>query len=346
MSMFEYFGALFIWAQSQASPPAVVINLDTIPVVAEKTKFVNFNSIHSVGINKVGYGYLGIRGAIPKTGMIDWNKNVNNLWKQKLRMQSTPAAKKAASLAVYSYTSKPAETMNISAHISQLDRHLIAVKQSMEWSKLCKGMRVRDCDSFARAAMSIDANMITAYSMTELMPYQNGAQNYEMMNLYMRYAGRNYLDAIPSLGDPYLSMGRYQFTSYAVGHDKDGLRPTNKIAKYSITYRAPQSVIALKGLSSDRAAYFFSVYNVASLFRAMSPKQVETYNRYCNQKEPLTEYIATSHHNPSKAKNNMLVWINGRCSKPLINYQNPDLRMYSKKTSVNYSEILKRNRLT
>lgn len=344
MSMFEYIGAMFMWAQpTTAAPPAVVINLDTIPVVAEKSKYVNFHNIRAVGINKVGYGYLGISGSIPSTGNIDWNRNIHNLWKQKLRYkQITPATKKAAARAVYSYTSKSADTMTLASHIEQLDKHLVSVKQSMEWSKLCSNMRVRDCNSFARAASSIDANMITAYSMTELMPYQNGAQNYEMMNLYMRYAGRNYLDAIPSLGDPYLSMGRYQFTSYAIGHDKSGMRPTNKVAKYSITYRAPQSVIALRGLSSDRAAYFFSVYNVASLFRAMSPKQVETYNRYCSQKEPLTEYIATSHHNPRKAKENMLRWINGKCSKPLIEYQNPDLRIYSKKTSVNYSEILRR----
>jgi hypothetical protein len=178
--------------------------------------------------------------------------------------------------------------------------------------------------------------------MTELMPYRVGRQNYEMMNLYMQYAGRNYLDTIPSLGDRYLSMGRYQFTSYAIGHDRDGPRSANKVSRYAKGYAIPQSVIALKGLSSDRAAYYFSVYNIASLFRSMSEKQTATYNQSCRGKEPLTEYIATAHHNPMIAKRNMLRWINDRCKQPLAKYQTGDLKVYSKKTSVNYAEVLKR----
>ena len=334
--------ALFSLGTS-SPPPTIVIDLDKIPVVAEKYHYVNFKPVIAAGINKTSHSYLGFSGDIPYATLVDWNKNILNLWKQKLQVSGvSPATKQSAFKVSYSYTSRPAEVMTIAGHVNQLNVHLKDVKNSINWSKLCDGLRVKECDSFKKASLSIDGNMLTAYSMTELMPYQIGRQNYEMMNLYMRYAGRNYLDAIPSLGDTYLSMGRYQFTSYALGHDKDGPRSANKISVYSDGYKIPQSVIALKGLSSDRAAYYFSVYNIASLFRSMSHDQIETYNKYCAGKEPLTEYIATAHHNPKFAKRNMLKWIDGKCMNPLATYQTGDLKIYSKKTSVNYAEIIKR----
>jgi hypothetical protein len=37
----------------------------------------------------------------------------------------------------------------------------------------------------------------------------------------------------------------------------------------------------------------------------------------------------------------MLRWIDDRCKQPLAKYQTGDLKVYSKKTSVNYAEVLK-----
>ena len=333
--------ALFTWGTTPTAPVAI-IHLDKLPVTAEKYHYVNFKSVIAAGINKTAHSYLGFSGTVPEATLIDWNKNIVTIWKQKLQMSNiSPATRQSVYRATYSYTSHPAEVMTISRHINQLNSHLKNVKNSIDWVKLCAESHIKACGSFKQTSLSIDGNMLTAYSMTELMPYQIGKQNYEMMNLYMSYAGRNYLDTIPSLGDPLLSMGRYQFTSYAVGHDKNGPRSANKISKYS-RYPIPQSVIALRGLSSDRAAYYFSVYNIGSLYRAMSEKQTQTYDKFCRGKEPLTEYIATAHHNPTVAKRNMLRWIDAKCKKPLAAYQTGDLRLYTKKTSLNYAEVLKR----
>lgn len=338
MFIFEIF-SLFAW---QASEPAATIRLDRVPHTVEKSRYVNFKPVLQAGISKTSMSYLGINGSLPAEGSVDWNKNMKMLWVQKLKVDGvSPATKSSMTKIVYSYTSQRAEKMTINSHISQLNAHLSGVKGSLDWNKVCSSSRVKHCDAFKRVSMSINGEMLTAYSMTELMPYQIGRQNYEMMNLYMKYAGRNYLDTIPSLGDPYLSMGRYQFTSYAIGHDKDGPRSVNKISRYSSGYSIPQSVMRLKGLSSDRAAYYFSVYNIASLFRAMSDDQVRTYMSRCQGREPLTEYIATAHHNPKFAKRNMLRWIDDGCKKPLVTYQTGDLTLYSKKTSTNYAEVLR-----
>ncbi len=334
--------ALFSWGNSP--PPSVVIHLDKLPITAEKYTYVNFKPVIAAGINKASHSYLGFNGSVPQTTSIDWNKNIVKLWKQKLQITNiSPATKQSVFKATYSYTSRPAEVMTLSRHINQVNWHLKQINYSINWSKLCDDHRIKQCDSFSRTVSSIDGNMLTAYSMTELMPYRIGRQNYEMMNLYMRYAGRNYLDAIPSLGDPLLSMGRYQFTSYAVGHDKNGPRSANKIARYVPGYTIPQSVISLKGLSSDRAAYYFSIYNIRALYRDMSEKQTQTYDKFCRGKESLTVYIATAHHNPMLAKRNMLRWIDGKCKEPLSVYQTGNLKIYSKKTTVNYAEVLRQN---
>jgi hypothetical protein len=334
--------ALFSWGTTSA-PPQVVIDLSKVHVTVDKQHYVSFKPVLAAGINKTANSYLGFSGTVPDGTQIDWNKNIVKLWKQKLQITNvSPATKQSVFKTTYSYTSRPAEVMTVSSHINQLNWHLKMINYSINWSELCADSRIKHCASFKRTAMSIDGNMLTAYSMTELMPYQIGRQNYEMMNLYMRNAGRNYLDTIPSLGDPLLSMGRYQFTSYAVGHDKNGPRSANKIAQYAPGFGIPQSVIALRGLSSDRAAYYFSIYNIGSLYRAMSDKQVLTYDQYCRGKEPLTEYIATAHHNPRVAKRNMLRWIDGKCKNPLAAYQTGDLKLYTKKTSMNYAEVLKR----
>jgi len=142
------------------------------------------------------------------------------------------------------------------------------------------------------------------------------------------------------LGDTLLSMGRYQFTSYAVGFDKDGLRPANKISKYSRHHKLPTSVIKLQGLTSDRAAYYFSTYNIMSLIKKMNSDQIIKFNKRCvYQREQMVEYIATAHHNPAYARTHALNWISHGCSKPLISYQGKELKIYSQKTSTNYKAI-------
>jgi len=340
MLLTDFITFLFV---STSPQPLVTIRLDRLPHTVEKYKYVNFKPVIAAGIGKTSLNYLGFSGSVPSEGSIDWNKNLKKLWAQKLKIQDVSSAtKKSFTKITYSYISSPAEIMTIEKHIRLLDNHLSNVKSSIKWANLCSDSHLsKGCESFKQASLSIDGTMLTAYSMTEIMPYQIGRQNYEMMNLYMRYAGRNYLDKIPSLGDPLLSMGRYQFTSYALGNDKDGPRSANKIAKYS-DYPIPQSVIRLKGLSSDRAAYYFSVYNIRSLFKDMSAVQILNYNRFCRGKESLTEYIATAHHNPSNAKRNMIRWIDGKCKKPLVTYLTGDLPLYAKKTSINYVELKNR----
>ena len=338
------FAAIITLFHPQTHTQPIRIDLDTIPTVYHKRHNVNLTPLHKTGLSHVQTSYLGFKGEIPHARVIDWNANIRSMWQFKAHMPNVaPSARKSATSVAYSYTSHPAEQITLSSHIHALDRHLKAVQHDMDWQGICVAYRMTpaSCEAFKAASRNIDARMMTAYSMTELMPYHNGIQNYQLMDLYMRTAGRNYLDVVPSMGDKLMSMGRYQFTSYAIGVDETGLRPSNFISKFAGRYTIPQSVNRLHGLDSDRAAYFLAVYNVAYLFRGMSDKQVSAYVRYCApHKDQLTAYIATAHHMPRLARDNALSWVAGGCKKPLMAYQGRNLKTYATKTSVNYQEVL------
>jgi hypothetical protein len=193
---------------------------------------------------------------------------------------------------------------------------------------------------FLNSAADIDGNMLTAYSMTELMPYRNGEQNYQLASIYFESAGRNFLDRVPSLGDPLLSMGRYQFTSLAVGVDNDGPRAANIIASYSLHFDIPTSVSKIHGIDSDVTAFYFATHNILKLIKSMDDEDANTFLYQCLNKSNLVQYIATAHHNPKWAKKRAIEWVEGDCSKPLLTYQGKALKVYSVKTIVNYNAIL------
>lgn len=345
MNLFSILSGVFIPATVVVTAPVTtpqIIRIE-LPTTIEKTSNINFAEVKGTGLSKISYSYLGFSGAIPDEGIIDWNKSINSLWERKLRFKGvSKATRNAAPDIVDQYHKQTREVMSIDAHITELDKLLVDIKQDINWGRMCVDYKLdpSTCKSFVMTAFNIDAKALTAYSMTELMPYYNGKQNRVLMNLYMENAGRNYLDNIPALGDKYLSMGRYQFTSFAVGQDKDGPRPANQIGSYSKNYNIPGSVITLEGMDNDRAAYYFATYNLMSLFKKMDKKQLKKYDRYCDHKTvEIVEYIATAHHNPKWARKRALSWINDSCEKSLVSYQGDRLKGYSIKTKVNYEAL-------
>ena len=317
------------------------------PIVMKDTK-VDFAPVRASGINNINASYLGTNGKISDIKSVDWNDNIQKLWDQKLTIKNVSGATiSTAPEIVERYQTSPAEVMSLNSHITQLNVDLNKVRRDVNWKGICDDFRLSDkqCFTYAKAIDTIDGEMLTAYSMTELMPYRNGEQSYAMMNMYMQEAGRNYLDSIPALGDHYLSMGRYQFTSYAVGYDMNGPRSANKIASYSRNYNIPGSVSKISGIDSDRAAFYFSAYNILSLVRSLNGKQVSKFSSFClDDKSQLTEYMATAHHNPVWAKKRAISWISNNCKKPLISYQGERLKIYSIKTATNYRAILKHSK--
>ena len=313
--------------------------------VQDKVSHVDFRDLKSHGLNNLSMSYFDFSGKIPDSKTVDWNSSLELLWNKKLKFKNvSPATVSAAPSILEDFAVADSETMTVSEHIKNLDSILDDVKRTMDWSGLCVKNRLtpQQCHNLVYVAYNIDANMLTAYSMTELMPYHDGDKNFALMSLYMETAGRKYLDYVPALGDKYLSMGRYQFTSFAIGYDDSGARPSNMIADFSPSYPIPGSAVKLTGAESDLAAYYFSVYNVMTLLKKMTVNGNNRFKTHCiDKKGQIVEYIATAHHNPSWARKRAIQWIGADCSKPLRSYQGERLEIYSIKTATNYAAILK-----
>lgn len=339
MSIFEAILSLFMPTQPVPTAPT-----PQIIYVEDKASKVNFAPLREQGIRNLSLSYFGFSGEVPEYAKVNWNHALEGLWNKKLDIENVSGATRNSVPDILSdFARADSQTMNIDEHISEVDELLNNVKRDMDWVGICLKYRLdgNQCRNFVSAAYNIDAKMLTAYSMTELMPYHNGDQNYALMSIYFENGGRRYLDVVPALGDTYLSMGRYQFTSFAIGSDDDGPRPVNQIAAYSTKYPVPGSVVKLNGIESDLAAYYFSVYNVMTLIKKMSDSNNARFKAHCiSQKDQLVEYIATAHHNPTWARKRAIEWVREDCSKPLITYQGERLEIYSIKTATNYKAIL------
>lgn len=338
--MFKWLGIPAVIASS-FNP---VVTLDFSDVQVSKVSNVNFRELKDTGIENINYSYFGFTGKVPDTKTINWNRVMEDLWDDKSSMKNVSnASKTSAPIIVENFKNDTSETYTLKEYINELDDNLAKVKVDMDWNKICIDYKLseNECYAFVITAYDINANMLTAYSMTELMPYHQGERNYILMDMYMQNAGVKFLDFIPSRYDTLLSIGRYQFTSYAVGVDGEGLRPTNKIASYSVNYNIPGSVVKLEGFESDYAAYYFSTFNTLSLIRSLNDEQVEKYMNGClHRKSEIVQYIATAHHNPYWAKKRAISWINDSCEKPLIEYQGKALKIYAAKTASNYEAVI------
>jgi hypothetical protein len=310
---------------------------------SEKKEIVSFRDLRRAGIKNINAGYFDFTGKIQNKMRVDWNAALTNLWKKKMQIDGVSgAAKNAKDSIIEEYAILNSEKMTINDHIEEIDNVLPKVKESIDWGKICLDNKLSftQCFAFVNSASDIDGNMLTAYSMTELMPYTNGEQNYQLASIYFESAGRNFLDRVPSLGDALLSLGRYQFTSFAVGVDKDGPRAANVIASYSLDFDIPDSVSKIHGIDSDVTAFYFATHNILKLIKSMSDEDANTFLRQCLNKSNLVQYIATSHHNPKWAKKRAIEWIEEDCTKPLLTYQGKALKVYSGKTIANYNAIL------
>lgn len=309
----------------------------------EKKELVSFRELKRSGIENINAGYFDFSGKIKNKMRVNWNVALISLWDKKMQIDGvSEAAKSAKDTIVEAYSRSDSTQMAINDHIEEVDDILPKVKESLDWGKICNDNKLSfiQCLAFANSASDIDGNMLTAYSMTELMPYRNGEQNYQLASIYFESAGRNFLDRVPSLGDTLLSMGRYQFTSLAVGVDKSGPRAANVIASYSLDFKIPDSVSKIQGIDSDVTAFYLATHNILSLIKNMSDDDVNTFLHQCLNKSNLVQYIATAHHNPKWAKRRVVEWVNEDCSKPLLTYQGKALKVYSLKTIVNYNSIL------
>ena len=80
------------------------------------------------------------------------------------------------------------------------------------------------------------------------------------------------------------------------------------------------------------------------MMRGMNEKDANTLASKCSMSD-LTQFIAVSHHMPSKGVQAGRTWVHAGCVHPYKTYVGGALREYAEKTEVNYNYIVSHNNL-
>jgi hypothetical protein len=277
---------------------------------------------------------------------IDWNdvdltQNLRYMWARKQKtFPVTPAVVKSVAKIIDNYEHTSHETTTLKAYVKRADFVVNDARSHLDFPGLCAKFKL-DSDRCVRLQYlsgRITGRSLVAYGMTELFPSRDGETNKAMLDVMLRRAGVDYIDAIPALGDKYLSMGFYQFTSFAVRHDASGREGANVVAEFGQSL--PGSVMQLHGDDQHRAAYYFATYNLMRMVRNLSPRQYANLKAKSPISEAnLTTFMAAAHHLPGGARKAAAAWLQEGCTLPLRDYLRGDLVVYGAKSATNLKAL-------
>ncbi|MEN9551819.1 MAG: hypothetical protein RI935_196 [Candidatus Parcubacteria bacterium] len=325
--------------------PAKEEKKDAIRGHAENSQAVHVDT-SSIAGRKLGGLYAditGISGVVGKGYTIDYGKILADLWIRKLdRKNVSPATVKASEEPISLYLAEQ-KKMNLKQFIKEAEKEVTLVQNNLDFQSACKGYKlsVGECEMFKTLARDVRGVDLVAYGMTELMPSAEGDLNVKIMEILLTNAGSNYLFTIPALYDRMLSLGFYQFTSYAVNSGTgQGASRMNAFLKKEA--KIPGSVIRLRNGEHHRAAYLFALDNLANLSKRTSEKEFAALKGALKHKPgDIVTFIATAHHAPRLALKSMKNWLSKGGKGSLNDHLIGRLKPYGRKSDNNLAALEK-----
>lgn len=323
--------------------------------------------------------YLGLpeHSAIPEKLDPDFGAVMHDLWQKKLAFvqRKKPSYidnnKRGEEHFGYSYEQKWREStitpQTLSEFLQDAQENLEKTKAAFDWGRFRQRPEYnhseRGPEEFnivKEMADNVTAEMLIAYSVTELLPYaaKDREDNEKLrrmpLNVYellLEHAGSEFLVDLPSSNDPYLSTGIFQFSSFALfddGHKKEGASVMNQYLSNENVH-IPSSVLQLDTAEKQfRAAYLFAIYNLAQMARITATRgnkhqiagRMERLARTGAQKHVgLLQYIASAHHNPAEAVGGFIAWNDAGFEGKHSDYCGARVRDYVRSAHTNYEEI-------
>jgi hypothetical protein len=342
-------------SRSEYSVTIILPGPKPVSSVAQKTR-IDLTALRGMKLGNLNAWYVGIGGKAPETLVINFAENLDKLWERKLDRGVTPATKKSFQRVVDRYTHNDPGLTTLPQFVTKVDDEVKLVHQNLDYTALCQNWdkRVRTAVSIKKhylhaggcallkdMAGQITGRDLVAYGMTELFPARDGEKNIRLLQVLLPNAGSEYLNALPALGDPLLSLGFYQFTSHAVRHDASGAHGASMVSEYAQKdMRIPGSVIALNGNDHHRAAFYFAVYNIANWIRHSTPQEKRALRiLFPSNMDNVAQYMAVAHHLPGPASKRARAWVQGGGKKPLVSYLGPKLTIYANKTKTNRAAL-------
>lgn len=318
---------------------------DKIKEEAKKASSVVVDT-RTIATRKFGGLYAditGISGAVGTQHVVNYGEILSDLWHKKLdRKNVSEAVVQEADKPIARFLAEP-KKMTLKQFVAEADTQVSLVKKHLDVARVCRGYTLSEseCVVFRRLAHDVRGVDIVAYGMTELMPTTEGDLNVKVMEILLRNAGSNYLFTIPAMYDKMLSLGLYQFTSYAVnGVTKDGASKMNLFLPVEV--RIPGSVIELQNGQHHRAAYLLALHNFALLAKQTNKKEFQVLGKALKEKPgDIVTYMATAHHAPKPAVASMKRWLAHNAKGSLNDHLRGRLKPYGEKSDNNLRSLEK-----
>jgi len=319
----------------QQKPVTVDIAYSNNHFVTSQTKTIDVLYLKNAALGGLNGAYLGQYGPIGDSMKVNFQDNLENMWATKeRRFDVTPATLKNKQKVLDRYAADPSIT-NVKDFVEDINQAIKRGYRGIDWKGYCnrRDMSKKECKTLKKIASKMRGKHIAAYGMTELFPSHSGNFNYVFLDTLLRNAGENYIHSIPAMGDKYLSLGFYQFTSFAIRHDDLRIEGASMVSHYSKA-KIPGSVVSLEKDDHHLAAYYFAIHNLSILVKKTNGK----ISSRCDM-DQIGQYVATAHHNPKWASTYATSWIQEKCKQPLINYLGPKLTVYAKKSKSNLEAL-------
>lgn len=272
--------------------------------------------------------YTGISGKVPPKAQIDFPYQAWKMWRLKMeKMPHDVALARRAGELLKEYKSAGTterSRISLSQYITDMSRMVETTKKVIDWEEVKKIKELRylsaeEIDLVRALSEKIVGKDLVAYSMTELLPSDNGAQNRHIMDFLLKNAGSAYLRLIPAQ-DKARSWSYYQLTEeYAVSennHDTfkwGGASIINKAV--DPRFRIPKDMLHMKeGVHHHRGAMLFAIN---SLFRLVGEvkkaksemRTAEILKALSSDTTLLLQYISTAHHQTGYAPKMFVGWL-------------------------------------
>lgn len=318
--------------------------------------------------------YLNMKSGsvIEKKETIDFTKGVTNIWDAKVDVVKKKKpdwannTKRAKEVFVKTYETRQHknEMLSLEQLTNRMDAGIQEVNQSLDWKNLntlkftevnFTNLTESDVELVKRLSEKIDGTMLMAYVMTEIMPaLKDHKFNIELLEFLSQNAGSLFLICLAAMGDPYLSNGPFQFTSFAVydvsTKDKRGASAINTLLPKE--KRIGGSVLKLQTIDDHiKAGQLFAVYNLGAFISGVRRNQkgpkadqvIDTLWKHLDtlDEDVILKYISAAHHLPGNARTALLKLVNNGFQKDFLDFADSGIKTYAKKSAGGHAALKK-----
>lgn len=300
---------------TKLSKPAPPVNLLSGQVIQD------FNTRAITGLSGL------VSDSLPK---IDPDSRLERLWQLKeLNSSITPQARELGQTLVNEYQNTTPTRMSLEDYVNNSQQ--VIERTTIDWQQVQKTKLAHHPNKLSAVqelAASVTARDMLSYQLTELFGSTNPQQSIAAADQVLQNRGREFYEAIPSLGDKIMSYGASQMTQPAV-------QEINRTQAKNFDIRT------LRADDHPETAYRNAVNNIADLARVIDDQSLFK-ELASTHKGVLVEYLGVANYRPVTAREAMGKWqhnTSASLDQHLKDTKRVKAKTYAQKTREHYQAL-------